>query len=253
MALHQNTVLGFNYILPDGTLDSFQKYASDIMLKMDRKKVYSLIQALGGKAYFQSILKRLVKIYSRWIASFEKHIPMIMVSLGNAKESFDFETHGIATTSFEDMKSFYSDSYELLLEMIDVAVGLNNITARGDFDNFHPDAQVKSFIGYREKIKSQRLNALIADEPFSKVISLNRHVRNAIAHYDYEFEPSSQRITFNDKHKNEENTVEMYLADLSLLCYENITILIYLCELMYALQKLDYTKDGYFPNIGYPR
>jgi len=253
MALHQNTVLGFNHILPDDTLKLFQKYGNDIMLKLDIVKVYPFIQALGGKAYFQSVLKRLVKIYSRWIDDFEKHIPMVMVSLGDIKDKFNFETHGIATTSFEDMKSFYSDSYELMLEMIDIAVGLNNIAVRGDFNVFHTDTQATDFVAYRGKVKSERLKALIVNEPFSREISLNRHVRNAIAHYDYEFEPSSQKIAFNDKHKNKENTVEMYLSDLSLLCYDNIVILFYLSELMYTLRKVDYTVDGHFPNIGYPR
>jgi hypothetical protein len=76
-------------------------------------------------------------------------------------------------------------------------------------------------------------------------------VRNAIAHYDYDFEPGSQIITFIDKYKNKENIVKLYLGDLYLLCYDNIVILVYLSELMYSLRKIDYTIKGYKPNIGY--
>lgn len=59
-------------------------------------------------------------------------------------------------------------------------------------------------------------------EPFSKAIILNRNVRNAIAHFNYDFDSGSQRIIFSDKHKGRENAVELYLIDLAILCYENI-------------------------------
>ena len=55
---------------------------------------------------------------------------------------------------------------------------------------------------------------------------------------------------FRDKYNGKENNVEMYLLDLAYLCYDNIIILSYLNELLYNLQKIDYTKDGLMPHIG---
>lgn len=257
MALHQTMVLGINSILVDGTLGKFVDTSKQIAAPSNLAKLDELNTALGGEDHFNSLEKRLVKIYDRWMANFEKYIPATMLSIGKATDKFDKGKFGIATTSFEDMKAFYSDSYELILDFLGVAVGLNNIAVRGDCNAFPANtirvnkqtACVGSFSDYHEIVKSSRLGLLAEDEPFSQVIPLNRHVRNAIAHFDYEFDAGTQKIMFHDKHKNKDNSVELYLIDLALLCYENMTILVYLDELLYNLRKIYYTKAGTAPHI----
>ena len=261
MALHQTMMLGMSSILAGGSLANFMAVSKQITPLSILVKLDDLFSALGGKEQFTSLSKRLVTIYDRWMSNFEKYIPATMLSLGNATEKFDKEKFGIATTSFEDMKAFYSDSYELILDFIGVAIGLNNVVVRGDCNNFPENTIrvnkrvncVRNFIDYHEITKSTRLNLLLGDEPFSKAILLNRNVRNAIAHFDYEFNASTQKIIFKDKYKNKDSTVELYLIDLALLCYENMSILVYLDELLYNLRKIQYTKEGMFPHIKAPK
>ena len=95
-------------------------------------------------------------------------------------------------------------------------------------------------------------NLCIRWKRIAKAIPLNRHVRNAIAHFDYEFDAGTQKIMFHDKHKNKDNSVELYLVDLAILCYENMTILVYLDELLYNLRKIYYIKAGMSPHIKAP-
>ncbi len=155
------------------------------------------------------------------------------------------------------MKTFYSDSYELILDYIGIAIGLNNIVVRVDCNAFPPNTIrvnkttncVGSFIDYLEIVKSSRFSLLVENEPFSKAVPLNRNVRNAIAHFDYEFDASTQKIAFRDKHRNKDNCVELYLVDLALLCYENMTMLVYLDELLYNLRKIYHMKEGMIPHI----
>lgn len=261
MALHQVTVLGMNTILPDGTLGKFIDASKQISTPSVLLKIDDLITSLGGEEYFNSVSKRLVRIYDRWIVNFEKYIPATMLSLGNATAKLNKDTFGIATTSFEDMIKFYADSYELILDYIDVAIGLNNIAVRSDHNAFPANtirvnkktACVANFDDYREITKASRLNLLVDNEPFSKAIPLNRNVRNAIAHFNYAFDAGTQKIIFSDKYKSNNNTVELYLIELALLCYENISILVYLDELLYSLRKIHYTKLGMFPNIKSPK
>ncbi len=249
MALHQSGVLGLNHMLPMNSLQIFMDLSNTIYQKENLSKLDALIETLGGKDFFESVAKRLVKIYSRWLSDFEKYIPVVMLSLGDGKDKFDRQRYGIATTSFEEMKSFYADSYELILEMVDIPVLLNNMLIRGDHHVFSPGANVKNLTEYRKQAKSERIKSLIEEEPFGKAIPLNRNVRNAIAHYTYEFDASSQKITFIDRYKNKENSVEMYLIDLAFLCYDNMTMLIYFNEMMYSLRKWDYRKTGMQPHI----
>lgn len=249
MALHQLMVLGFNHIMADGTLEKFSGYGDKVLRNMNPLLTDRLIEKLGGRKFFKSVLKRLTKIYGRWIEDFEKFIPAVMLSVGNATQKLNTEAYGIATTSAENMIDFYSDSYELILEMIVIAVGLNNISERGSCDKFAAETKLKDWTDFSNKVKAEKLQALIDGEPFTRAIPVNRHVRNAIAHYTYEFDASTQKIVFQDQYRSKENMVELYLVDLAQLCYENVVILTYLSELMYSLRKLDYVKEGLRPNI----
>ena len=136
MALHQTTILGMNPILSNGTLDKFMGVSRRIFETVSCDKIDNLCLALGGNKQLNSLSKRLVKIYDRWMINFEKYIPATMLALGDATGKFDKGKYGIATTSFEDMKSFYSDSYELILDFLGIAIGLNNIVVRGDCNAF---------------------------------------------------------------------------------------------------------------------
>lgn len=252
MALHQTTILGMNSILSNGTLDKFMGVSRRIFETVSCDKIDNLCLALGGNEQLNSLSKRLVKIYDRWMINFEKYIPATMLALGDAIGKFNKGKYGIATTSFEDMKSFYSDSYELILDFLGIAIGLNNIVVRGDCNAFPVNTirvnkttnSVGNFVDYLGIVKASRLSLLVEDEPFSKVIPLNRNMRNAIAHFDYDFDAGTQKILFRDKHRNKDNSVELYLIDLALLCYENMTILVYLDELLYNLRKVCYMKAG---------
>lgn len=251
MALHQSTILGMSAILHDNALSEFAEITKKITERKTLLKVNRFIVALGGHEYFSSASKRLISIYLRWMKDFEKYIPATMLSLGGVADKLNRDSFGIATTSFEDMKAFYADSYELILDFVDVAIGLNNIAVRGDYNLFPTDSvkgrkkkQVGTFEEYRELIKSAKLDFLMDSEPFSKAIILNRNVRNAIAHFNYDFDSGSQRIIFSDKHKGRENAVELYLIDLAILCYENISVLAYLNELLYILRKIEYVSEG---------
>ena len=249
MALHQQMVLGFNHILTNGALDEFSAIGKKILQKINPLLVDRLIEKLGGEKFFRSVLKRLTKIYGRWIDDFDKYIPAVMLVLGHATSKLNKEAFGITTTSVEEMIAFYSDSYELILEMVVIAIGLNNISERGYCDGFAPETKIKDWADFSNKVKSEKLHALIDGEPFSKAIPINRHVRNAIAHYSYDFDARTQTIVFHDQYRSKENMVKMYLVDLAQLCYENVVILNYLNELMYSLRKRDYSKKGLRSNI----
>lgn len=257
MALHQTTVLGMNSILPNGTLNEFMNAAKQINSPNIFTKLDNFFALLGGKDHSIALTKRLVNIYDRWMNDFEKYIPAVMLSLGNATEKFDKVRYGIATTSYEDMKTFYSDSYELILDYIGIAIGLNNIIVRGDCNAFPSNTIrvnkttncVSSFIDYLEIVKSSRLSLLVEDEPFGKAIPLNRNIRNAIAHFDYDFDSVTQKFTFRDKYRNKDACVELYLVDLALLCYDNMTMLAYFDELLYDLCKISYVNEGMLPHI----
>lgn len=249
MSLHQLTVLGFHSILDNNVLSIFEKLSAKVLKEMNPLLVDAFIEQLGGKLYFKHTLKRLNKILDRWIKDFEGYIPAVMLIKGNVSDKLDKECYGISTTSFDNMKSFFADSYELILEMMDIAVGLNNIAVRGTCGKFNDTTKIDNWASYQAKTKASKIIGLVDGEPFSRPIPLKRHVRNAIAHYNYEFDASSQKISFSDRFKGAENLEKLYLIDLAQLCYENVSILLYFNELMYSLRKRNYMREGLSPNI----
>lgn len=249
MALHQLTLIGFNALLPNDSLEKYISLAKKIVDKENIIEVGKYVSYIERKINLKKLLKKVIKVYTRWIDDFEKYVPSIILSLGKKMDVLDKTKYGIATTSFENMKAFYADSYELILEMITIAVGLNNVVVRKDFNSFFNKKDTFDFESYFNQTKYERLNLLIETEPFSTYINIDRHVRNAISHYDYEFNTTTQKIIFFDKFKNKENNVEMYLFDLATLCYENVLIIVYLNELLYSLQKISYIEQGMIPNI----
>ena len=244
MALHQLTLFGLSHMLPSDTMQQYMACSNSILKEVGLRKVVEFISILGGSQRLNDLSKKVFKQYTRWFEDIEKYIPAIMLSLSHSTSEVDKTKVGISTSSFEDMISFYADSYEVVLEMIGVAVGLNNIIVRNDFNAFHPNTKLQDYKAFSNLVKSQRINALIEEEPFSKSIPIQRHVRNAIAHYDYEYDRNTQVIQFHDQYKGKENTVELYLLDLALLCYENIQVVVYLNELLYNLKKVDYIQNG---------
>ena len=61
---------------------------------------------------------------------------VIILSLGDKTSLIDKENYGISTINFENMKPFFVESYELILEMITLPIGLNNIIERKQYNNF---------------------------------------------------------------------------------------------------------------------
>ena len=212
--------------------------------------VDNLIMLLGGKEYFNRETKKILNITSDLCDMFEAFIPVVMLCLSDKRDSIDKNAYGISTVSFSKLKTFYANTYELILELIDIPVALNNLQHRGNIDEFSDNSEFKDLKSFRNLPKGKKTKALCDGEVFTKPIHIDRNVRNAIDHFDYEYDVTSQKITFRDKYNGKENNVEMYLLDLAYLCYDNIIILSYLNELLYNLQKIDYIKDGLMPHIG---
>lgn len=45
----------------------------------------------------------------------------------------DMDKYGIMTANFEELTTFYAQSYEWILENVDIVIALNNIEVRGDY------------------------------------------------------------------------------------------------------------------------
>jgi len=249
MALHQIITIGMQHIMPSNTLKNYTDIANKIMLGKEIQETINFIKFFESKINIKELSKKIIEIYDRWVNDFEKYMSVIILSITDKTDEIDKETYGISTINFKDMITFYADSYELILEMIMLPIGLNNIKERKKYDCFPTESTINNFKTFFNKIKYQRVDALKENEEYSKCLNINRNVRNSIAHFDYQINNETQLITFYDKYKGSEKNIEMFLFDFALLCYENIKFIIYLNELFYNIKKISYITKGLKPSI----
>lgn len=239
IALHELLVIGLNNVLPDNSLKNYINISKEIFDNTKFKEMQEFVNYAKTKVVFKYLSSKIMNLYNRWIKDYEKYMAVVTLCISDKLDKVDKENFILSTIDFESMKIFYSDSYELILDLIWIPVGLNNIYERGNYNIFSNDCGIESFDKYfLIKNKLNKSKALIENEHFSVYLKMDRKVRNSISHFDYELEKNSPEVLFHDNDKD----VEMYLVDFAKLCYENIVLITYLNELFYSILKYDYAN-----------
>lgn len=246
MALHQLFLIDLHNILPENTLRKYMDLSEKIFNSDKNTEINEFINYVKTKVNFKVLNSKIIELYNRWITEFEKYMSVVSLCISNKLDKVDKDTFVMSTINFESMKSFYSDSYELILDLTWIPIGLNNIYERGSYNLFNYTCGIENFDKYFSiKIKLNKNKALIDNEMFSIYLNTDRKVRNSISHYDYMLDNNNQKVIFYDN----ENDVEMYIVDFAKLCYENVILITYLNELYYSLMKYDYINMGLNLNI----
>ena len=151
---------------------------------------------------------------------------------------------GVTTATFEDVKGFYSDTYEVLAEMLPLLVAYNNLRYRGDFRAMkHKRKDVVTLEDFISKSKGDRLGFVDGSEVFDRLIHphLDNKLRNAIAHASYKEEFREQRITYYPSGMMGKGTAKkLYLLDVVRRCLSLFSCVVDMMELHYQTQKLYY-------------
>jgi phage FluMu protein Com len=249
MSLHQITVIGLSNLFEYDMLSNFTNIGSSIINPKYTEEIFRFIDYLDKTINFENLYHKVFDKYNEWFKKYEKLIPILIYYKCDNKEDLDKEHYGITTISFDDLKNFYTESYELILEMICIPIGLNNIYERGNFELFYKKSKAKDFTSFNELSKLDRIHAISDNEKFSKDIFLNKHVRNSVAHYDFNVDWNNQMVTFYDNNKGKVTIEKLYFIDIGLLCIENVEVICYLNELLYSITKLKFMREGKIPNI----
>lgn len=246
IALHQMLLIGFSSILPDETLKNYINISKKIFDKNKSKEILKFIDYVKDKVDFKSLNYKIMDLYNRWIKDYEKYMSVVTLCISDKLDKVDKNNFILSTIDFESMKTFYSDSYELILDLIWIPIGLNNIHERNNYNLFSAECNIENFDKYFSiKTKLNKSKALIDSEVFSVYLNMDRKVRNSISHFDYELDKNSPKVIFHDN----DNDLELYLVDFAKLCYENIVIITYLNELFYSIIKYNYISNGMSLNI----
>lgn len=247
MALHQIllTSTGLSFALEPNSLENYSKIGQSIISDIPEQ---SLKYGKESSENFVLFEKKFLKLLEYFSKIYDQLIPVVSLRNTGSLDRLDKETFGIMTTNFGELTDFYAKSYELILDNLDIAIALNNIKYRGNYDNCIGGKSLSDLPKLPSKFK--KIDFLDDSELFSKPTScLKNTIRNSIQHFDSEIDYVSQRIIFTDTFKGRTRQNEMYLIDLAVLCLENFSLLLYFQELVYILKKFLYLDKGVIPTI----
>lgn len=195
---------------------------------IDRDKLHQFVNDKGGTDTLVSDYRKVIEIFSTFMNIYPNILP--------AETYMRYKTPepllGIATCSFEDLKSFYQDAYESLLSLLYIPVCMDNILMRSDYTSF--DSAITGFVndpGFRGARGSDYAkyvgmdNGKKADlinnaEPIQKTlrIPVNKDLRNGIGHNNYKYDGLTQTITTFDYRRRNRIKMQTSLMEVALDC-----------------------------------
>lgn len=177
-------------------------------------------------------------------------IPAIGLLYYRNLNGIDRTVQGISTCSFEDIKTFYQNTYESLLDCCDIVVGLDNLENRGDCNTFKNKLDLSKF---RSQPKGNRMQLLDASEFFTGVFNLpvsSSSLRNAIGHSDYEYNGTKQEIRYPEK-TGSTVILTSHLVDVALECCNMMRSVYVLAFIVYELSRYK-LRTGDEPMLMHP-
>ena len=237
MMTHQNLITFCIKILPKNSSHEYSKMKKRILkLIQDNNdemnlffNYYTLDKITDCERKILQLVKSFLDIYPKFIPVFNSF---------SYKRSADLR---LSTLTFEDIKSFYQDAYELILFLLPQILGLNNISDRKKLNKFSTGEfdfanKINSY-NSKYKIYEELFNA---NDKFSWLINseIRNHIRNSIGHFNYRINDKDQTIIFIDNHKGKEKIFELSLINVAKNCIYMFYTLINLLELNYDILKI---------------
>lgn len=215
---------------------------------LDREELERFYLFLKEKNVIPNYRRRIYEMLDQFIAKFPNLIPAYRIFF--SEQNYSYEKEGITTTSFELVKGFYIDCYELLGDMIPIIIGLNNIYYRNNYEEMVPINVAKnkglSLEDLFYKPNPTKVKYFTSNEVFSNALKIdfNYEMRNSIGHYDYCIDGMKQEIHY---HKSTDHSIDheeylghVYLLEFTVKCIELFQKIVYMESIIYSIESKSY-------------
>lgn len=182
---------------------------------LNRNAIFDYVNYLESSDRLNSAQEKVFGIFFDFIKIFDYIIPALGSTFYIDSSKIDKKIKGISTCTFEDVKHFYQNAFEVLSEYSDIVVGLDNIEIRDSFNIFTNSFDMDKFV--KSQRKGNRIKFLDKNEFFSGLFDLagdSNELRNAIGHNDYRYDGIIQEISYTYKDEDK----KAYLLDVCVEC-----------------------------------
>lgn len=185
---------------------------------------------------FNELFAFMIPIFS---LHFYKEIPSDVASLGK----------GITTASFEDVKQFYFDSFEVLADIARLPLAYTNLVQRQDHQmmaNLRKDCKtLDDWDILPSKVK--RLDYIDGNGPFDRFVrsKMDHQLRNAIGHNSYRYDGASQLLSFSPNGRRDSSSeLSTSLLEVIKQCWGVFHSFLQLYVLVYKTRLVYYKTKG---------
>ena len=202
---------------------------------LDKTALADFISELDRSSRLSLAQDKIFEIFFAFVQISMNLAPAIGANQYNDCSGINKEQLGLTTCTFTDIKQFYQDTYESLLESSDIVIGLDNIEMRGSYDSF---AKKLNMAKFRGQAKGNRVTFLNQDEFFSRefnMMSDANELRNAIGHNDYTYTGITQALDYAVRSKGINK--QAYLLDIAIECVQLMQSAYILCFYIYELYR----------------
>lgn len=253
--VHQLNIMFFSNIHEQSFFKSTTHYLwkeLDTLGSLNNQGLFDLAEDFGKRGLLKRYDEKIFGLFNQFIDVFQYILPIYGLRFYIKNIEDVYEKKGITTASFEDLKQFYLDCYEVSGEMVRLIVAYNNLKYRNDYQKMV--AKRKDMLRISDfdaaKSKGVRIGFISGNEDFDRLVypNLDNKMRNAIGHNTYKYDGIKQQITYYPSgNENETDKNTKYLLEFCQDCTNIFQSILNLSELVYQTYKLYYIKQGCVP------
>lgn len=223
------------------------------ILKLEKEQINSFIEYLNSHDGYglNQMQEQINVLLGEFIETFPYLVPAFSLQFcEEEEENIDFETEGTTTSTYDDVKQFYLDTYETLGNLLIIPAAIDNIKNRDDANNFiNNDAGIVSLDKFITSSKAHRFRLYNTNEIYMCTIDVryNQKLRNAIGHNDVEYETSTQKIIYIPDPRKREKKLSEYLLEFEIEALSMFKTVLVISEYLYRLRELELLSKGVKP------
>ena len=244
------------FIAPITTGFEFERNADAILAKIVEyvqgrgKALQALVQQFGPKRLDQ-YEAALFSVMAAVVSRFSFLIPVFGMRFSKNPEEYA-DGRGITTASIEDLRTLFTDSFEIGGDVIALLVAFNNLEHRGHHDQMAPKRKdVKTLADWEAKGKGDRVAFVDGGEEFDWLVGgqLDNRLRNALSHQSYSYDGVAQVLTYYPSGvTGDGDAVHMDIVEFADRTWRIALLLVVnLAELVFQTQKLWFMAQGMHP------
>ena len=216
------------------------------ILKLEKEQINSFIEYLNSHDGYglNQMQEQINVLLGEFIETFPYLVPAFSLQFCE-EENIDFETEGTTTSTYDDVKQFYLDTYETLGNLLIIPAAIDNIKNRDDANNFiNNDAGIVSLDKFITSSKAHRFRLYNTNEIYMRTIDVryNQKLRNAIGHNDVEYETSTQKILYIPDPRKREKKLSEYLLEFEIEALSMFKTVLVISEYLYRLRERPFSE-----------